>query len=184
MGHLGRFTSANGRSYRKNAKVVCRTPRGLEVGVVLSTFDHHSADSNGDSNGELTDDSFENGEILRRVTPPDEYVIERLAKNRSEAIEVCSDKIQEKSIPAVLLDAEQLFDGQSIYFYFMGETTPELESITDELAETYESKVRFRKFTEKVEEGCGPDCGEKDNGCGTGGGCGSCSLSGGCGAAK
>ena len=57
------------------------------------------------------------------------------------------------------MDVEHLFDGQTLLFYFLGDMTPELETITSELAELYETHVQFRRFTEAVTEGCGPACG-------------------------
>ena len=80
------------------------------------------------------------------------------------------------------MDVEHLFDGQSLYFYFLGEVTPELDAITGELAEIYETKVQFRKFAETLVKGCGPDCGTEDaagNGCGTGG-CATCAAASAC----
>ena len=47
------------------------------------------------------------------------------------------------------MDVEHLFDGQSLYFYFLGEVQPEWESLTTELAATYEAKVRFQPFAER-----------------------------------
>ena len=74
------------------------------------------------------------------------------------------------------------FDGQTLVFYFLGETSPELEALTAELADLYEAKVQFRKFAEAVTEGCGPGCGTADapgGGCGTS--CGtSCAVAGAC----
>ena len=61
--------------------------------------------------------------------------------------------------PALLMDVEHLFDGRSLLFYFLGEVTPELEALTAELAELYETHVQFRRFAEAVNEGCGPGCG-------------------------
>jgi hypothetical protein len=74
-------------------------------------------------------------------------------------------------LPAVLMDVEHLFDGQTLLFYFLGEITPELEALTDELAELYELHVQFRRFAEAVTTGCGPGCGTE---AATGGGCTSC----------
>ena len=34
-----------------------------------------------------------------------------------------------------------------------------MEPLTAELAEAYEAKAQFRKFTETLTQGCGPDCG-------------------------
>ncbi len=80
------------------------------------------------------------------------------------------------------MDVEHLFDGRTLWFYFLGEITPELSSITDELAELYEAQVQFRRFAETLTAGCGPGCGTEDaqgqgcQSCGTG-----CAIAGACG---
>jgi hypothetical protein len=71
------------------------------------------------------------------------------------------------------MDAEQLFDGRSLVFYFLGEVTTELESLTEDLAAAYDAHVQFRKFAETVEVGCGPGCGTE---AATGHGCTSCAT--------
>ena len=77
------------------------------------------------------------------------------------------------------MDVEHLFDGASLYFYFLGEVTSQIEAITRELADAYDSKVQFRQFADAVERGCGPDCGtEAAEGCGTG--CSSCAIASAC----
>ena len=72
------------------------------------------------------------------------------------AITACAGKIHEQNLDVALIDAEQTFDGKSIYFYFLGDSSPELDAITSQLAEAYESEVQFRKFSDAVNEGCGP----------------------------
>ena len=81
----------------------------------------------------------------------------------------------------MLVDVEHLFDGRAIYFYFLGETTPDLDNLTSELAEVYEAKAQLEKFAETLVAGCGPNCGtEEGGGCGTGG-CSTCSVLSACG---
>jgi hypothetical protein len=168
LGSVGRFASADRQRYARGTRVVCRTVRGLEVGEVLSPADDA--------------DQAEDGTLLRRVTTQDDLLIARLEKNRDEAFVACSDRLSKLQSPAVLLDVEHLFDGQSLYFYFLGETTPELDALTAELAEVYEAKAQLQKFAETLIAGCGPDCGtEEAGGCGTGG-CSTCAVVGACGA--
>jgi cell fate regulator YaaT (PSP1 superfamily) len=165
MGHVGRFGTADGILYPRRSRVIVRTPRGLEVGEVLSL---------GGENGRP------DGPILRRVSVQDELIIERIERRKDEAYAACAELLRKQGVDAVLMDVEHLFDGQSLFFYFLGEVTPLLESLTVELAAEYEAHVQFRRFTETLTAGCGPDCGtELSAGCGTGG-CGSCALSGGC----
>ena len=162
MGHVGRFSANDGVRYARKARVICRTVRGLEVGEVLAAWDgsEHAAD----------------GQLLRGVTVQDELLIQRIVRRRDEAFEACESLLAGRGVEATLVDVEHLFDGQSLFFYFLGETTEELASLTGELAEAYETKVQFRKFTETLTEGCGPDCGTQDE-CGS---CSSCAIAGAC----
>ena len=171
FGHVGRFRAADPVRFPRASRVICRTRRGLEVGEVLAEETEAVA-------GEC------DGSLLRRVTVEDDLILARLEQNREEAFEACIRKLNEKSLEASLMDVEHLFDGQSIYFYFLGEVTPGIEAITSDLAEAYETKVQFRKFTENVIAGCGPDCGTEnaENGCGTA--CSSCAVAGACATSK
>jgi cell fate regulator YaaT (PSP1 superfamily) len=168
LGSVGRFDAVSAQRYPRGARVVCRTGRGLEVGEVLAPLD------------EATDKPAE-GTLLRRLTVEDDLLLARLEKNREAAYRACEQRLAERGIPAVLVDVEHLFDGQSLLFYFLGDTTPELDELTAELAEVYEAKVQFRKFTETLTAGCGPACGTEEAGGCASGGCSSCAV--GCGVA-
>ena len=81
------------------------------------------------------------------------------------------------------MDVEHLFDGRSLYFYFLGEVTPEVEALTGELAAAYKAKVQFRKFVDALTVGCGTGCGTEEaagQGCATGA-CTSCAVAQACG---
>jgi cell fate regulator YaaT (PSP1 superfamily) len=170
LGQIGRFTSADVNRYARGARVICRTSRGLEVGEVLTPP------------GEDGEVSPADGTLLRGMTVADELLLARLERHRDDAYHACTALLAERGIAAVLMDVEQLFDGQSLYFYFLGEVTPALEAVTEELATTYETKVQFRRFAETLTHGCGPGCGTdqaQGSGC-SDGACTSCALAGAC----
>jgi hypothetical protein len=106
------------------------------------------------------------------MTPQDQLLEARLETKRQAAYAACVTLLEQLQLPHLLIDVEHLFDGQGLYFYFLGEVTPQLEQATSQLAETYEAKVQFRKFTETLLAGCGPDCGTVA--AAGQGGCGSC----------
>lgn len=171
MGQVGRFAAVDAVRYPRRSRVVVRTRRGLELGEVLTP-------------PEDTDDgrAFADGELLRGVTVQDELLQARLERNRQDAYAACATMLAESGTSAVLVDVEHLFDGQGLFFYFLGDVTPELESYTARLAETYEAKVQFRKFTETLIEGCGPGCGtEEAKGQGGCASCTSCAVASACG---
>jgi len=171
MGHIGRFDSVDGIRYARRARVICRTRRGLEVGEVLSA---------GESNGEQAD-----GDLVRKLTVADDLLLARLDKHRDEAFQACRQLIESRGFATALLDVEHLFDGSSLYFYFLGPVPPELEALTNDLAEAYEAKVKFQQFSETLTAGCGPGCGTEaaENGCASGA-CSSCSVAEACGSRR
>ncbi|MFI4876836.1 MAG: PSP1 C-terminal domain-containing protein [Blastopirellula sp. JB062] len=169
VGQIGRFVSVDAVAYRRGMRVVCRTSRGLEVGEILSP----TADPGEDADGS----------ILRGMTQQDEMLLDRLEKNKREAMAACTAQLAERHLNATLIDVEQLFDGQSLFFYFLGEVSPEVTQLTERLAETYDAKVRIREFAKLLDEGCGPGCGTED-GPGCGSSCSTCSLVGACGTKK
>ncbi len=171
MGQIGRFASVDAHRFPRRSRVILRTRRGLEIGDVLAPPDDRN-------DGE----AFADGDLLRGVTIQDELLQTRLEKNRQEAYAACSELLAQSGSQAVLVDVEHLFDGQGLFFYFLGEISPELESLTQRLAETYEAKVQFRKFTETLIEGCGPGCGtEEAKGQGGCDSCTSCAVAAACG---
>ncbi|MEK6236843.1 MAG: PSP1 domain-containing protein, partial [Planctomycetales bacterium] len=95
-----------------------------------------------------------------------------------EAIARCEQRLDELGLPVALMDVEQLFDGQTLVFYFLGDESELLRSVVDELAQEYDGAAQLQQFADALHDGCGPACGtdEAENGCG--------SCSGGCPAAS
>lgn len=173
FGQVGRLATPGGRLFSRNDRVVCRTSRGLEVGTVLCADELVRRP---EVPAELSQSPPEfDGEVLRRLTPDDTLIMDRIERFRDKAFQACNELLIERGLKAVLVDVEHLFDGQSLFFYFLGEVPEEVHQVTDELAATYEKKVRFKKFTEALANGCGPDCGTGAAKCSSGG-CSSCSV--------
>jgi cell fate regulator YaaT (PSP1 superfamily) len=178
MGQVGRFAAVDSARYPRHSRVIVRTRRGLEIGDVLSPPDDRD-------DVDEDDRAFSDGDLLRGMTIEDELLQARLESNRHAAYEACAGLLAEHQVPAVLMDVEHLFDGQGLFFYFLGDVPAEVESFTGRLADAYEAKVQFRKFTETLIEGCGPGCGTAEaqgqGGCDS---CNSCAVASACGTKK
>ncbi len=167
LGQIGQFVPRDAMHFRRGTRVICRSDRGLEIGTVLT------------ASRETTSMRKHDGTILRKAAVEDELLWTRIEKNRSSAYQECQRLLDERDVAAALIDIELLFDGRSIYFYFLGTVTPEVEQLTAELAQVYEARVQLRQFTDALTQGCGPGCGtEEAAGCGAG--CGSCAIAGAC----
>jgi cell fate regulator YaaT (PSP1 superfamily) len=171
MGYVGRFAAAMPLALSRGSRVVCRTERGLEVAELMSDVEPVTG-------GEL------DGTLLREITTSDDLLLARIEKHRDEAYLACTELLEQYQLDVTLMEVEQLFDGQTLVFYFLGETTELLESITSQLAEAYDSKVQFRRFAKTLAEGCGPDCGTQEGGNCNVNGCSSCLLATSCASAS
>jgi cell fate regulator YaaT (PSP1 superfamily) len=163
LGHVGRYISSGGLRFQRGARVICRTGRGLEVGEVLTVPPLGSATQPVD------------GQLLRPLAAEDLLLLERLERHREEAYVACTERLRQLKIDTTLVDVEHLFDGSSLYFYFLGSIPPEVEGLTEELAAIYATKVQFHRFSDVLTEGCGPTCGTEDA-AGCGNSCEGCSL--------
>ena len=173
LGHVGNFSTADAARYPRRSRVVVRSPRGLEVGEVVAEPDDRAPLPGSD------------GAIIRRMTIQDDLLEARLLKKRDEAFDACQRLLHEAAVPAALVDVEHLFDGEGLFFYFLGEPPRQAAEFTAQLAEAYETAVEFRKFAETLSEGCGPGCGT-DEAKGQGGcaSCTSCAVASACGTKK
>lgn len=189
LGQIGRFRSVDGLRFSRGNRVVCRTSRGLEFGKVLSQVPAIESQENDQQNGSQQDTSQQNerlGTVIRKAAPEDHLLWARIEKNRTAAIQQCESMLAKRlpDYPTLrLMDVEILFDGRSIFFYFLGEISsalaPKLEALTTELAAAYEAKSELRKFGDAMIAGCGPDCGTQEA-CGENGACSGCAISAAC----
>ena len=172
MGYVGRFEASSPLDCSRGSRVAVRTSRGMEAGEVLVLAG---------ANAKTLADQPLAGQLLRLLTPEDELLERGLREGQQRAFEACRRLLAERGLPVELVDAEQLLDGETLIFYFLGEHTPQLADVNAELARQYEARIEFRQFLEKAEIGCGPGCGtDAAAGCGSCGddGCASCESSG------
>jgi len=166
MGNVAWFGARERDEYGHGERVVVRTIRGVETGEILM-------------GGEATqgaDDGPPVGELLRKLTREDKLQQEALLKGEERAFNACRQLLSERQIAAELIDTEQLFDGETIFFYFLGDPPAEMADLIPELAKHYDARIEFRQFEAGLEAGCGPGCGTDeapgctscdDGGCGT-----------------
>jgi nitrite reductase (NADH) small subunit len=166
MGYVGRFQVEPTVSLGRGGQVVVQSSRGMEVGELLWS---------GSGDSELVTNQPDSGIVLRELTDADAAAAKLLRDRIRPAFEECRTLLEERGVPVDLIDAEQLLDGQTIIFYFLGEAIPALADLTTELATRFESHVQFRPFGNRIGDACGSCHSDGEHGCGN------CSEDGSCG---
>lgn len=184
-GQVGRFHGLNAGTLTRGERVVCRTARGLEVGLVLgpATVGGWDLETQADPTLGATLKERLDGRVVRKLTAEDQLLWEQLQRMGGAAHQACEAWLASHQISATLLEVEPLFDGRTLYFHFLSDVPPEVQTHLDALVAIYEAEVKQSQFAKLLEHGCGPGCGTEkaDNGCSTRGGCAVCSVAASCG---
>ncbi len=165
-GQIGRFLADEVGQLRRMDRTICRTARGLEIGVVL-----------GFAEGTLGSGAAD-GRVLRRTTPEDELLLGHLQQLGEEAYVSCTEWLRQIDAHATLLQVEPLLDGKTLYFHFLSTVSEQIQAYLDNLVAIYEQKVLLSQFANLLHNGCGPGCGTSSakNGCSARGGCAVCKV--------
>jgi hypothetical protein len=174
-GHLGRFSSADARTFGRGEAVVVRSRRGLELGEVLCPCL---------PDGAVLPDPFV-GELLRPATASDLADAKERQDFGRRLFDDAARRADDLGLALAVIDVEILLDGQQALLHAVRfgpcEESPYLAGLGDShglIVRLYD--VAADSGTGE-ETGCG-SCGE--GGCGNGGcgecgdGCGSCSSGG------
>ena len=161
---------------RAAARVVVRSRRGLEVGEVLAEPD-----------GRRPLSARIVGQILRRMSVQDDLLEARLERRRHEAFDgVPSSCWRTRASTAALVDVEHLFDGEGLFFYFLGDP-PQAGGRRSPAGWPRPTRRPSSSASSptRSSEGCGPGCGtEEAKGQGGCASCTSCAVASACGTKK
>ena len=137
MQNVATFRSEDG-SLRINERVVLRTDRGTELGVVLSIPEEiHQGQ---------TELGFL-GTVLRKMTHKDE---ERDAEIQNTIVpqefSFCVKKIAEHNLPMKLVAVEHLLGGEKIIFYYRADGRVDFRQLVRDLAAEYRTRIEMRQI--------------------------------------
>lgn len=136
MGWVDHFAADAETNYHHRDRVILQTSRGEEVGEILSSF--AAPDKN----------KTPAGTILREFTPLDQEQLPGQGDVNTQVFRDCQQLIQERGMPAEIIDCEQLFDQQTVVLYYLGSRLPALEILAQELNARYPWRIVFHPVDE------------------------------------
>lgn len=141
---------------KEGVRVVVKTPRGEELGVVEEIVEEESLEG-----GEGTEETPQ-GEILRLATLEDLQIYEENEKKAKEAIPICEEEISKHNLPMKLLEAEYTLDKTHLIFYFSAQERVDFRALVKSLASIFKVRIELTQVGARDEAkrfgGLGP-CG-------------------------
>jgi cell fate regulator YaaT (PSP1 superfamily) len=137
MRFLGVFSTRGTEKYKRAARVIARTNRGLEAGEVLC---------------EATDDAVQylkeppSGQILRAMTAEDDNELAHLKAQEGAEFQACQKLVQRLGLDMQLVDIERLFGGERVVVYYLAEQRVDFRQLVKELAGELQTRIEMRQI--------------------------------------
>jgi cell fate regulator YaaT (PSP1 superfamily) len=174
MSTLGLFEHSEAQVPRTPTRVVVKTEKGLELGHLVGQLSSYKdgrfrlAEDQICSyyvNSEITFNTEPVGKVVRFATPDDISEEQHLQKITQEEIACCEQLAKELNLRMKIIDAEHIFGGERIVFYFMAEGRVDFRELVRRLAQEYQTRIEMRQIGSRDEakllgdvESCGREC--------------------------
>ncbi len=174
MDTLGWFEHNETQIPKLPSRVVVKTKRGLELGRLVGQLCPYKAGQFKLSQDQIKkyfddskiDYSFDPaGRFVRYATADDISEERHLRKITKEELECCKRFIKELDLTMKIVDAEHVFGGERIIFYFMSDGRVDFRELVKKLAAEYQTRIEMRQIGSRDEaklladvESCGQEC--------------------------
>ena len=174
MNTLGFFEHNESSIPKTAARVVVKTDRGLELGHMVGQLASYR-EGRFRLNEEQIEGYFNRSEIpfaaapagkfIRLATAEDIGEEQHLRKITADEIASCERLAKELNLPMKIVDAEHIFGGERIIFYFMADGRVDFRDLVKRLAQEYQTRIEMRQIGSRDEakllgdvESCGQQC--------------------------
>src|SRR5215471_11251094 len=137
MRFLGEFAPAAGVSANRADTVIVRTERGTEVGEVLCPATPQAVASIPEPT---------RGELLRVATADDHAKLRGIREQRAKDYDAGTRLIAFHHLPMQLVDAERLFGGERIVFFFLSENRVDFRELVKSMAREFHTRIELRQI--------------------------------------
>ncbi|HCO92556.1 MAG TPA: signal peptidase [Phycisphaerales bacterium] len=174
MSTLGLFEHHETSILKVHTRVVIKTNRGLELGYLVGRFSSYKSGQFRLSHEQIKE-YFNNddvdfsqgtaGKFIRYATAADISEERHLRKIAREEMEYCKRFVKEMDLPMKIVDAEHVFGGERIIFYFMSDGRVDFRDLVKRIAQEYQTRIEMRQIGSRDEakllgdvESCGQQC--------------------------
>jgi len=174
MNALGFFEHHETRIPKLPSRVVIKTDRGLELGRLVGQLCPYKAGQFRLNQGQIKK-YFDNsnidfsvgqtGKFIRYATAEDISEERHLRKITEEELKTCRQYIKEMDLPMKIVDAEHIFGGERLIFYFMSDGRVDFRELVKKIAHEHQTRIEMRQIGSRDAakllgdvENCGQEC--------------------------
>lgn len=134
---FGEFEAREIRQFSRGDRVVLKTDRGLEIGDVLCPATPHAVKQIAEPT---------HGQILRVMTSDDQVALDENNAKAKEQFEIAGGIVEKSNLDMQLVEAERLFGGERLIFYFLSEKRIDFRELVKDLAREMQMRIELRQI--------------------------------------
>lgn len=134
----GIFTFPDSERLRHGDRVLVRTLRGEEIGVIL-------CEATSEAVSRIEVEPVED-KVIRLITPDDETELHRIRKLEREEFNRCKEIIQQMNIIMDLVRVEHIFGGERLIVYYIAEGRIDFRELVKLLAAEFQTRIEMRQI--------------------------------------
>ncbi len=138
MRHLGVFSGSGDRLFPLGTRIIVRTGRGLEAGVVLCEATREAISK--------LESGYETDRIIREMTREDFSESRRIRSEEKNEFARCCQIIKKMSIDMNLVRVEHIFGGERIIVYYVAEGRIDFRELVKVLASEFQTRIEMRQI--------------------------------------
>lgn len=135
VGKLHYYPAPDDPALDVGSPVIAETQRGLEFGEVKLLRDVEGSEA----------DLIQAARIVRIATEDDTQTAERRRLQAQEALSLCQNQADARSLPMKVVDAEVTFEGAQVTFYFVAETRIDFRELVKDVAVQMRMRVHLHQ---------------------------------------
>ncbi len=137
MRYYGVYNWAEEADLERGAVVILRTERGTEQAEVLCPATPEVMQ-------QIPDPTH--GKILRRATEHDLATIANLPEVQSREYDLACQLVKQHRLAMQIVNAEHLFGGERLLFYFLSETRVDFRDLVKSMAREFNTRIELRQI--------------------------------------
>lgn len=136
---LGEFEGRRQQFFQRGEEVVVRSERGVEWGTILCRATERTTEYLGQNKGA-------GGRILRTASDEDRRSRAENGEREKEFFRSANQMVRDRSIQMQLVDAEQIFGGERVIFYYLSEKRVDFRDLVKQMAREFNARIEMRQI--------------------------------------
>jgi cell fate regulator YaaT (PSP1 superfamily) len=136
--NVAEFSAREPEPFARSAEVIVRSDRGLEWGEVLCEATERTQEYLGSKSPR--------GKILRAASEEDYSQRDATRAQERGEYDGCWQMISDRRLQMQLIDAEHLFGGERVIFYYLAEQRVDFRDLVKDLAQRFKTRIEMRQI--------------------------------------